>query len=78
MRRNTSLFFIGCLVLALLMTWISPAYGQIPSSNSPVNNAHHGAPELDPGTAATGLFLLAIGILVLIDRRQPLWRSNNA
>jgi hypothetical protein len=72
-----------CFLLVFIVLAISsgPALAQLGGNNHHrgSNDHHHGninpqvngaAPELDPGIAGTGVALLGMGILILIDRRR--------
>ena len=84
MPRHNSLLVVICLLLIFVVIAISsgPALAHPGGKNNNLggkNNNQGGtynnpggaaAPELDPGIAGTGVALLAMGMLILIDRRR--------
>jgi hypothetical protein len=91
MQRHDSLWVLICLLLVFVVLAISsgPALAQQGGNNNNQggNNNNHGgnnnpgagaAPELDPGIAVTGVALLAMGMLILIDRRRAMGPHTSA
>jgi hypothetical protein len=81
MKRHNALMVLICLLLPFAVIALSsaPALAQQGGNNnnqSGGNNSqsshtkHSVVPELNPGVAVTGIALLAIGMLILIDRRR--------